>query len=44
MTVGQIWAKLGVDSKEFERGLRNAESQADKAGSRIGNVFKNAFR
>lgn len=43
MTVGQIWAKLGVDQKEFESGLRNAESQANKAGLKIGNIFKNAF-
>jgi len=43
MTVGQIWAKLGVDQKEFESGLHNAESQANKAGLKIGNIFKNAF-
>ena len=43
MTVGQVLAKLGVDSKEYEKGLKKAESQADKAGSKIGNIFKNAF-
>ena len=43
MTVGQIFAKLGVDSREYEKGLKNAEAQADKAGSKIGSIFKNAF-
>lgn len=43
MTVGQVIAKLGVDPKEYEKGLRQAERQADKAGSKIGTIFKNAF-
>lgn len=43
MTVGQVIAKLGVDPKEYEKGLRKAEKQADKAGSKIGTIFKNAF-
>jgi tape measure domain-containing protein len=43
MTVGQVIAKLGLDQKEYEKGLRKAETQADKAGSKIGSIFKNAF-
>ena len=43
MTVGQVIAKLGLDQKEYEKGLRKAEKQADKAGSKIGSIFKNAF-
>jgi len=43
MNVGQIWAVLGVDPKEYEKGLRKAEKQADQAGSKIGTIFKNAF-
>lgn len=43
MTVGQVIAKLGVDQKEYEKGLKQAERQADKAGSKIGTIFKNAF-
>ncbi len=43
MTVGQVIAKLGVDPKEYEKGLKKAEAQADKAGLKIGNIFKNAF-
>jgi len=43
MTVGQVIAKLGVDPKEYEKGLRQAERQADKAGAKIGTIFKNAF-
>lgn len=43
MTVGQVIAKLGVDPKEYEKGLRKAETQADKVGSKIGSIFKNAF-
>jgi tape measure domain-containing protein len=43
MTVGQVIAKLGVDPKEYEKGLKKAEAQADKAGSKIGSIFKNAF-
>jgi len=43
MNVGQIWAVLGVDPKEYEKGLKQAEAQADKAGSKIGSIFKNAF-
>ena len=43
MTVGQVIAKLGVDPKEYEKGLKRAEAQADKSGSKIGGIFKNAF-
>ncbi len=43
MKVGQVIAKLGVDPKEYEKGLRKAETQANKAGSKIGSIFKNAF-
>jgi len=43
MTVGQVIAKLGLDQKEYEKGLRNAEAQANKAGLRIGSIFKKAF-
>jgi tape measure domain-containing protein len=43
MTVGQVIAKLGLDPKEYEKGLRKAETQANKAGSKIGSIFKNAF-
>ena len=43
MTVGQVIAKLGIDPKEYERGLRNAEAQANQVGSKIGSIFKNAF-
>ena len=43
MTVGQVIAKLGLDQKEYEKGLKQAKKQADKAGSKIGNIFKNAF-
>ncbi len=43
MTVGQIIAKLGIDPKEYEKGLRNAEAQANQVGSKIGSIFKNAF-
>ena len=43
MTVGQVIAKLGVDPKEYEKGLKRAEAQADKAGAKIGSIFKNAF-
>jgi len=43
MTVGQVIAKLGVDPKEYENGLKKAEGQAEKAGLKIGSIFKNAF-
>jgi len=43
MTVGQVIAKLGVDPKEYEKGLRKAEKQANKDGTKIGTIFKNAF-
>ena len=43
MNVAQIIASLGLDSKELEKGLRRAEAQADKAASKIGTIFKNAF-
>jgi len=43
MTVGQVIAKLGIDPKEYEKGLRKAETQANKAGSKIGSIFKQAF-
>jgi tape measure domain-containing protein len=43
MTVGQVVAKLGVDPKEYEKGLKKAEAQADKAGLKIGSIFKQAF-
>ena len=43
MTVGQVVAKLSLDTKEYEKGLRKAETQASKAGLSIGAFFKNAF-
>ena len=43
MTVGQVIAKLGLDPKEYEKGLRKAETQANKAGSKIGSIFQKAF-
>ncbi len=43
MTIGQVIAKLGVDPKEYEKGLKKAEGQAKKAGSKIGGIFKQAF-
>jgi len=43
MNVGQIIAKLGVDPKEYEKGLKKAEGQAEKAGLKIGSIFKNAL-
>ncbi|HHV98606.1 MAG TPA: tape measure protein [Clostridiaceae bacterium] len=43
MTVGQVVAKLGLDNKEYEKGLKKAEVQGEKAGSKIGSLFKNVF-
>ena len=43
MTVGEVVAKLGLDQKEYEKGLKRAEAQADKSGSKIGGIFKQAF-
>jgi len=43
VTVGQVVAKLSLDTKEYEKGLRKAETQASKAGLSIGAFFKNAF-
>jgi len=43
MTVGQVIAKLGLDDKPFEKGLKKAETQGNKAGLKIGALFKNAF-
>ena len=43
MTVGEVIARLGLDSKSFDRGLKQAETRADRAGSKIGTIFSRAF-
>ena len=43
MTVGQVIAKLGLDDKPFKKGLKKAETRGNKAGLKIGDLFKNAF-
>jgi phage-related protein len=39
MNVFDLYAKLGIDSSEYDRGLDNAESKASGFGSKVGKVF-----
>ena len=39
MNVFDLYAKLGIDSSEYDKGLDNAESKAGGFGSKVGKVF-----
>lgn len=39
MNVFDLYAKLAIDSSEYDRGLDNAESKASGFGSKVGKVF-----
>ena len=41
-TIFELSAKLGIDVKDFERGLDKAENNAEKSGKNIGQSLKNA--
>ena len=41
-TIFELSAKLGIDVKDFERGLDKAENGAEKSGKNIGQSLKNA--
>lgn len=40
--VGTLYVKLDLDDKDFDKGLDNAKTKADKGGSFIGSAFKGA--
>lgn len=42
MKVGELFAILGLDMKDFEHGLDNAETQADRAAKNIQESFRRA--
>lgn len=39
MNVFDLYAKLGIDSSEYDKGLDDAESKAGGFGSKVGKVF-----
>jgi|GEM_PF-1265852 len=40
MQVGELWAKLGLDMKDFLKGLNDAQSQLNAAGDKMKNIGK----
>lgn len=44
MNVLELFAKLSLDSKDYEKGLDKAKSNADSVGSKIGNGLKTAAK
>lgn len=44
MNVLSLMASLGMDTSEYEKGLKSAEGLANSAGSTIGNGLKNAAK
>lgn len=43
MQVGELLVKLGVDWSAYQKDLKRAEAEAQRSGSVIGQIFRNAF-
>jgi len=43
MTVGELLVKLGIDTTAYKQGLAQVEKQTRTTGTRLGDIFKNAF-
>ena len=43
MLVGEVFARMGLDSKQYEKDLSRLESVTRKEATTLGSIFKNAF-
>src|SRR5690606_6058881 len=43
MLVGETFARIGLDSREFEKSLDRLENVTKKRALTLGNIFKSAF-
>jgi hypothetical protein len=43
MLVGEVFARMGLDSKQYEKGLDKLEGVTQKKAMTLGSIFKNAF-
>ena len=43
MLVGEVFARMGLDSKQFEKDLSKLEGVTRREATTLGAVFKNAF-
>jgi hypothetical protein len=43
MLVGEVFARMGLDSKQYEKGLNKLEGYTQKRALTLGTIFKNAF-
>jgi tape measure domain-containing protein len=43
MLVGEVWARMGLDSKQYEKSLDKLETYTEKRALTLGNIFRNAF-
>ena len=43
MLVGEVFARMGLDSKDYEKGLNKLEGYTQKRALTLGTIFKNAY-
>lgn len=43
MLVGEIWARMSLDSKQYEKDIKSIQTDAHKRGLTLGHILKNAF-
>ena len=43
MLVGEVFARMGLDSKQYEKGLDRIEGMTQKKAVTLGSIFKGAF-
>ncbi|HHV02971.1 MAG TPA: hypothetical protein GXX64_03525 [Bacteroidales bacterium] len=43
MLVGEVFARMGLDSKQYEKGLDRLEGVTQKKAMTLGSIFKGAF-
>src|SRR5690554_6094141 len=43
MLVGEVFARMGLDSKQYERDLGRLEGTTQRQATTLGGIFKNAF-
>ena len=43
MLVGEVFARMGLDSKQYEKGLDQLERYTEKKALTLGTIFKGAF-
>jgi hypothetical protein len=43
MLVGEVFARMGLDSKQYEKDLSRLEGVTRREATTLGSIFKNAF-